>query len=190
MIEIAGVQAEPGGSVTLRFEDGAFHVEPEKTGEKGEKGEKRGTSLGDWILGTGGIEYQQIDPEGGLRATVRKPDHSLVHFTAPGEIGPRLYQAFDGLFRPGAQQGTPQAFPQPAPQATAQPAPQPVPQVQALPGGYGQPNPYGQYQQPNPYGQPNQPNPYGQYQQPNPYGQPGRPNPYGDYGQPNQYRQG
>lgn len=296
MIEITGVRAEPGGIATLRFEDGKFHVEPEKKQEEGQEGEKKSrTSLGEWVLGTGGvaflffllmlgvgvlgeklhvppkvanaivyiavgslglmflcfalywigtkiaevigvvglvfsffaflfsffrsskdstpsagpaasatpkpwslsveriagIDYQQIDPQGGLRATLRMSDNSLAHFTAPGEIGPRLYQAFDQLFRPGAQQAVPQAAPQPVPQVAPQPVPQPVqvqqavpqpaPQYQAPPPGYGQPNPYGQ---PVPYGQPAQ-----QYGQPAPYGQPAQP--YGQqYGQANPYQQG
>ncbi|MFI9365093.1 hypothetical protein ACIG5E_29190 [Kitasatospora sp. NPDC053057] len=222
MIEITGVQAEPGGSATLRFEDGKLHVEPD------EQRRKPRTKLHEWFLGIGfvaflvmllafglgrlaqklhlpkavgnavtdvalaclgvfllclllgwisvklgeffgtggagggpkpwslpakwinGIEYQQIDPQGGLRATLRKSDNSLAHFTAPGETGPRLHRAFEQLLRPAAQQTSPQPVRQPAPQFQAQPPGygQPAPQLQAQPPGYGQPAQYGR---PNPY---------------------------------------
>ncbi|MEU8510510.1 hypothetical protein AB0C76_02815 [Kitasatospora sp. NPDC048722] len=166
MIEITGVQAEPGGSVTLSFEDERFTVDPVKTGW-----DWRGIFLAGFgifmllalvsLFGFGyvigkahlakletanavfffscfglsllsgalawlseqivdffgsskpakytlaveriaGIQYEQTDPQGGLRATVRKADGDVVRLTVAGAEGPELYQAFDRMFRPAA----------------------------------------------------------------------------------------
>ncbi|MEE1788408.1 hypothetical protein PUR71_36740 [Streptomyces sp. SP17BM10] len=168
MIEITGVQAEPGGSVTLTFEDKRFTVAPEETGW-----DWRGIFLAgfgifmllalvslfgfgyliskahlakletanavfffscfglsllsgalSWLseqiidfFGSGnpttytlaveriaGIQYEQTDPQGGLRATVRTADGDVVRLGAAGAKGPELYRAFDRMFRPAAPQ--------------------------------------------------------------------------------------
>ncbi|MEV7027782.1 hypothetical protein, partial [Kitasatospora sp. NPDC093558] len=168
MIEITGVQAEPGGSVTLKFEDKRFKVEPEETGwdwhgiflvgvavfmilalislfgfgyiiEKAHLTKLEGANaavffscfglallcgglawLHEQIIGffgsskpksytlavegIAGIQYEQTDPQGGLRATLRKADGDVVRFAVAGAKGPELYQAFDRMFRPAAPQ--------------------------------------------------------------------------------------
>ncbi|MGW2250857.1 hypothetical protein ACWCXH_11710 [Kitasatospora sp. NPDC001660] len=168
MIEITGVQAEPGGSVTLSFEDRRFKAEPEESGRDWHGIFLAGTGiclvlmlvslfgfgfvihkahltklegpnavlffgcLGlamlfaalAWLseqitdfFGSGrpkayslaveqiaGIQYEQTDPQGGLRAAVRKADGDVVRFSVAGAKGPQLYQAFDRMFRPSPQQ--------------------------------------------------------------------------------------
>ncbi|MBV6702561.1 hypothetical protein [Kitasatospora aureofaciens] len=170
MIEITGVQAEPGGAVSLKFDNGRFTVEKEGgdpfwiaivgltsagsfvvmlislfgfayLNEKlhlskglvhanaivffvsfglfavcglvawlatkvieffGSSGPK---SYGVQVGQIAGIQYEQIDPQGGLRATMRQGNGDVTRFTVAGAKGPELYQAFDQLFRPAVPYG-------------------------------------------------------------------------------------
>ncbi|WP_152626448.1 hypothetical protein [Streptacidiphilus carbonis] len=47
-----------------------------------------------------GVWYEQLDPAGGCRVTIRQHDGTVVRYTAHGAAGPELHTRFEGLRTP------------------------------------------------------------------------------------------
>ena len=44
-----------------------------------------------------GVWYEQLDPDGGCRVTIRQQDGTVVRYTADGAAGPELHTRFESL---------------------------------------------------------------------------------------------